>query len=117
MPAIRDHLVVMERDVNFQQALSWLHSHLGDEVALSVRAASERSHRNWGVHAEGVLHQGPGERQLVDSLGGVVRDFLIGQTRVQLVEDDLRRAVIAHDGDESLDLDVGGAQINFWIAK
>ncbi len=108
---------VLEREVDFQGALTWLNSHLGDRVSLSVGAAPERTHRNWSIQAHGVLRQGPGERQLIDHLGGVVRDFVIGETRVQLVEDDLRSAVAMADPDEDeyLHLNVGDAQINFFV--
>jgi hypothetical protein len=50
----------------------------------------------------------------VDHLGGVVRDYMVGDTRVQLVEDDLVGASAEDDEDGSwLHLDLGDAQINF----
>jgi hypothetical protein len=107
-----------ERSLSFQEALSWLNAHVGDEVTFSVAAGSERSHRNWGVQLNGRLAIGPGERQLIDHRGGAVRDYLVGEARLQLVEDDLRDASVMTDGaSQSLNLDFEDAQMNFEVSR
>jgi hypothetical protein len=103
------HLLM--EDMSFQEVLSWLDSRLGDVVGLTV------ADRNWSVSFQGPLAVGPGERQLVDHLGGIVRDYLLGEARVQLCEDDVDRAAMVNDLEgaaTSLFLHMrGGAQVNF----
>jgi hypothetical protein len=69
---------------------------------------------NWAVSVNGELSSGNGERLLIDHRGGVVRDFLVGSTWVQLVEDDFRSAELSADGSgDYMAVDFGNAQFKF----
>ena len=90
--------------------MTWLNARVGEVVGLTV------ADRNWSVSIQGPLAVGPGERQLVDHLGGVVRDYLVGDARIQLCEDDLDQAALLNDPDDEAVLFLrmrGGTQVNF----
>ena len=102
---------MLTEEIGFQEALTWLNGRVGEDIGLTV------ADRNWSVSIQGALAIGPGERQLVEHLGGVVRDYLVADARVQLCEDDLDHAAQLNEPDgegAALFLHMrGGTQVNF----